>query len=430
MRAQLWLVGTARTLTATAVSLTDLTGDQNRCDAAISNLLTATSAYLALRADFGGGRFCAAARDANYLNLVDDLSEKLRSNSRTNLASAMPIAVGAFEGRGANHFAIQVDDRSAKPKWTATALVDPATLEETLRSDPNTGDIVALMAHGQKVIAAVGANSSDRGWLPSTEANGETYRTARARSRTGATFSYGTQSVLGPDLYILTRFDDTPRQMAWLRFLVLAAAPLFMLAALYFAYSRAIQSEILQWIDGMRAAILARRSGVVGALAPVKQGMPSELRDFAVLFNEMSQESAIRERSLKLSIAENQFLLRELNHRVKSSLQIIQSYLSLTRRLDRTTANRSGVAAMEARVQVLSIAYREALSEGRMQDVRIRQFAEEIVDSLSQSFKRPGVLLELKADVQAALMVDRAIPFGLALVESVMADWTPKPLMP
>ena len=76
---------------------------------------------------------------------------------------------------------------------------------------------------------------------------------------------------------------------------------------------------------------------------------------------------------------------------------------------------------MEARVQVLSIAYREALSEGRMQDVRIRQFAEEIVDSLSQSFKRPGVLLELKADVQTALMVDRAIPFGLALVESVMA---------
>ena len=253
------------------------------------------------------------------------------------------------------------------------------------------------------------------------EANGEAYLTAPARSRTGANFSYATRSVLGRDLYILTRFDNTPRQIAWLRFLVLAAAPLVMLAALYFAYSRAIQSEILQWIDGIKAAMLARKSGVVGALAPVKQRMPSELRDFAVLFNEMSRESAIREQSLKSSIAENEFLLRELNHRVKSSLQIIQSYLSLTRRLDGTTASHSPVAAMEARVQVLSIAYREALSEGRMQDVRIGQFAEEIVDSLSHSFKRPGVLLELKADVQTALMVDRAIPFGLALVESVMA---------
>jgi hypothetical protein len=45
----------------------------------------------------------------------------------------------------------------------------------------------------------------------------------------------------------------------------------------------------------------------------------------------------------------------------------------------------------------------------------------EIVDSLSQSFRPPGVALELKTDVQATLMLDRAIPFGLALVESVMA---------
>lgn len=55
-----------------------------------------------------------------------------------------------------------------------------------------------------------------------------------------------------------------------------------------------------------------------------------------------------------------------------------------------------------------------------MRDVRIRQFAAEIVDNLSQSFRRPGAALELKADVNAALMIDRAIPLGLALVESVM----------
>ncbi len=76
---------------------------------------------------------------------------------------------------------------------------------------------------------------------------------------------------------------------------------------------------------------------------------------------------------------------------------------------------------MEARVQVLSIAYRKAFSPGRMRDVRIRQFAAEIVDNLSVSFERPGLTLDLKADVSAALVIDRAIPLGLALVESVMA---------
>src|SRR5208282_2174194 len=112
---------------------------------------------------------------------------------------------------------------------------------------------------------------------------------------------------------------------------------------------------------------------------------------------------------------------RELHHRVKTSLQIILSHFALTRRLGRAAADQSPVDAMEARVQVLSIAYRKAFAEGRMRDVRIRQFAAEIVDNLSQSFSRPGLDIELKADVHAALMIDRAIPLGLALVESVLA---------
>ena len=119
-------------------------------------------------------------------------------------------------------------------------------------------------------------------------------------------------------------------------------------------------------------------------------------------------------------------MLRERNHRVKTSLQIIQSYLSLTRRLDRATADQSGVEAMEVRIQVLSIAYRKAFSEGRMRDVRIRQFAAEIVDNLSQTFSRPGLEVELKPDVHAALMIDRAIPLGLALVESAWRGSRPK----
>jgi len=165
----------------------------------------------------------------------------------------------------------------------------------------------------------------------------------------------------------------------------------------------------------------ARRAGGGAPLAPENDEMPSELRDLAASFNEMTRESEIREQSLKTSLAENEFLIRELHHRVKTSLQIIQSYLSLTRRLDGSLAEQGSLAAMEARVQVLSIAYRKAFSAGRMRDVRIRQFATEIVDNLSLSFERPGLTLDLKADVSAALVIDRAIPLGLALVESVMA---------
>src|SRR6516164_10427123 len=74
IRAQLWLVGTARTLMATAVSLTGLAGDENRCGEAIRNVVAATSAYLAIRVDFRDRSSCVAARDANYVSLVDELS--------------------------------------------------------------------------------------------------------------------------------------------------------------------------------------------------------------------------------------------------------------------------------------------------------------------------------------------------------------------
>ena len=226
---------------------------------------------------------------------------------------------------------------------------------------------------------------------------------------------------MGLDFYILSRFDNSSRQAARLRSLVLALAPLIMLATLYVAYSRAIQSELLRWIDGIKAAMVTRKSGSRVQYAPEDDEMPTELRELAAAFNEMARELAIRERSLTSSLAENEFLLRELHHRVKTSLQIIQSYLSLTRRLDRATTDQSHVDAMEARIQVLSIAYRKAFSEGRMRDVRIRQFAAEIVDNLSQTFSRPGIEIELRPDVHAALMIDRAIPLGLALVESVLA---------
>ena len=389
----------------------------------LREILAVNDGYKAIRVDFDDKRSCVEGVDSDFSNLVGVASEKLRSMPRVELAPGMSLAAGAFPGHSQNALAIQVvAPPVAKERWVATALVDPTLLARVFELNTDKGDIVALVQRGQMIVAETGANPSDTGWLPAIEQPvGLDYHVAAAPSRTGATFNYATQPALGSDFYILSRFDNSARQSAWLRSLILALAPLIMLATLYFAYSRAIQSELLRWIDGIKAAMRARKVGCGTPFAPEDDEMPTELRELSAAFNEMSRESAIRERSLASSLAENEVLVRELHHRVKTSLQIIQSYLALTRRLDRMTADESRVDAMEARVQVLSVAYRKAFSEGRMRDVRIRQFAAQIVDHLSQSFSRPGLQLEFKADVHSALMIDRAIPLGLALVESVLA---------
>jgi|SRR5271166_5520000 len=266
-----------------------------RCDTRRSASISATNALV------------SAAQDSDLSSFVGEVSENLRSRPRVELAPDMFLAAGTFRIRSQNVLAIRVDAPPiAKEQWAVTALVDPTSLVRVFELNPDRGDIVALMQRGQKVVAETGANPSDASWLPATEQPvGLEYQVAAAPSRTGATFSYATQPVLGSDFYILSRFDNSAQQAAWLRSFVLVLAPLIMLATLYFAYSRAIQSELLRWIDGIKAAI--------------------------------------------------------------------------------------------------------------------RQFAAQIVDHLSQSFSRPGLELELKADVHSALMIDRAIPLGLALVESVLA---------
>jgi two-component sensor histidine kinase len=424
VRTRVWLRGATRTLVTSAAVAASAADDAGRCDALLQDVVGANSGYEAIRVDFGDRGSCAGAGDPQSANFAGEVAGRLRSQPGVELTPHASLAAGVFAGPGRSVLAIQTEaPKTASQKWTATALIDPAALARVFEFNPEKGDIVALMEKGQKIVAASGAaDAADQSWLPAAERTiGADYEVASASSRTGATFDYATQPVLGSDFYILSRFDSSARRMAEVRTLVLVGAPLIMLATLYFAYSRAIQSELLRWIDGIKAAMLARNLGGGAPLAPESDAMPTELRDLAASYNEMVRESKIREQSLKDSLAENEFLLRELNHRVKTSLQIIQSYLSLTRRLDHSSGEHGSVAAIEARVQVLSIAYRKAFSEGRMRDVRIRPFADEIFDNLSDSFQRPGLRLELRADVAGALMIDRAIPLGLALVESVMA---------
>ncbi len=422
IRTRIWAKSAWRTLLSSGASAASVRDDDDLCGTMLRDVVASNDGYEALRIDFSDGRICAGAEDPEFASVAREISAKLRSKPRVEFSPGMKLAAGVFPIHDRNLFALQIDaPATARQKWIATAIVNPILLTRVFELNPDGHDIVALMERGQIIVAASGPIPSDARWLPATEAIGVGYQVTSTPSRSGATFSYATEPALGSDFYILSRFDNSARQIAKLRFLVLALAPLIMLATLYLAYSRAIQSELLRWFDGIKAAMLARKLGTGALLAPEDDDMPDELRDLAAAFNEMAQESALREQSLKSSLAENEFLLRELHHRVKTSLQIIQSYLSLTRRLDPAAANQSGIVALEARVRVLSIAYRKALSEGRMRDVRIRQFAAEIVDSLSQSFQRPGLALELKADVRAALMIDRAIPFGLALVESVVA---------
>ena len=413
---RLWLEGVARSLSAAAQSAND--GDKG-CQAALGQTMAAGELFRAVRLDLDDGSACGQAREPEFATLSQSIGEILHGQPKVEFAPGLALSVATTEMQQRTVFAMQVAALGGKS--FATALINPSALAEAIALDPRDGAVVALMAAGQKTLAAGGATTSDSTWLPARKAAvGSSYQAAIAQSLLGADFSYATEPVLGPDLYILGRFSDSQSEAARIRFLALALTAA-LLVGLSLAFAAAARAELLRGVEAIKAAMPARNAERSYRLAPEGEGMPSELRELAAAYNEMAREAASREQSLQASLAENQFLLRELNHRVKSSLQIIQSYVSLTRRLDRESGQQTSAAAIEARVLVLSAAYRKAFSEGRMRDVRVRQFAEEIVANLSRLFERPGVAFELKTNVVAALSIDRAIPLGLVMVESMIA---------
>jgi two-component sensor histidine kinase len=419
LKSRLALIGVAHAVIAGAQTPANASSDNGRCGVALRQAMSAHDEVVAIHVESDDGQVCDDAKAPELAALLTGAIRSLEARALIEVAPGVSLSAEVVEAQGSNLFAIQV--AASERKSRVAALIDPGALGRAIELEPAPGEIVAFMSGGREILAMGGVAPSDTSWLPTNAVVvGSDYQVATMRSQSGGAFSYATQPIIGSDLYILKRFSDSARQAIQLRFVALALAPI-LLAALCFTFASAIRSELLRGLDVIKTAMTTRNGDDSVGLAADNKRIQRELREFVASYNEMAREAGSRAQSLRTSLAENEFLLRELNHRVKSSLQIIQSYVSLTRRLDRESGRQTSAAAIEARVQVLSTAYRKAFSEGRMRDVRIRQFAEDIVANLSHLLEGSGLAIELKADVAAALVIDRAIPLGLAVVESLIA---------
>jgi len=226
---------------------------------------------------------------------------------------------------------------------------------------------------------------------------------------------------INSDFLLLLRFDDQLYEAAWRRFLVLCLAQLSMLGLFAYVYAMAMRRDVVRWIEGIdRAARLRGDDPDSLATAPVSSKMPSELRNVAVSFNAMADHALERRQALESSLADNRALMLEMHHRIKNSLQVIQSYLALIRR-NGPRAEAPVLARIEARVGVLAVAYRLALTPNGIRPIDVKPFIEEIFAAATGGLRRPAQRVSCDVRWDGELIVDRAIPLGLALVEGLIA---------
>lgn len=421
VRTRVWYRGAARALLAFGTMANDPRVDPAACKEAGLEAMQRVSGFRAFFLRSADGRICAGSLDAN-------LSKETLSDVARQLAGLPSVANwnGADLGRirydqitlaGQRYLAILMADAQASNGRLQEALLltGPELLENVFDLGDGRRDMdVALIGRGSGVVASRGDNA-DLSWLPQQDRVPAGRERWTARSRDGQDRLYAARMVAEPDLYVIASFDGGPAQAARMQFLVLLLAPLLTLALLCLVYLRAIDKHCARWLRGIEAAARARASSG-RTRAAIADDMPSDIRSVAEAFNAMVDEQEVRQRRLQTALDDNRFLVRELHHRVKNSLQVVQSYIGLSKRDYRSEA-RLALADAECRVHVLSAAYRFTLADGEMQPVRVDLFLDDVVTMISNLIRSREQWVTSSIDTAATLSVDRIIPLGFLVAD-------------
>jgi PAS domain S-box-containing protein len=139
--------------------------------------------------------------------------------------------------------------------------------------------------------------------------------------------------------------------------------------------------------------------------------------DFRLLALIDVTETYTRREELERSVRERDLLLKELQHRVKNSLQLVAALIRLESRNAREgkTVNIQGIAG---RVEALSILYRALSDSPREEEVDLGNYLSRIASAAMRSHAAEGIRLELKIDC-CPTTVNLAMPAGLVVNEVI-----------
>lgn len=419
VRARLWYRGGLRALLSGGEALALEATKQGRCGETGTRVLSRIDGFRSIWVAVRNGPVCAASLDGSVtptdlarVAVALNAQPPIKAWGGAELAEAR---YGHVTLGGKLYLAIAA--RSADGAMRESLILADADLLDQVfdlgEGDP--GLIVALESRSSGTIVSRGADTLGDSWLPYTKLGTGDRERWVGQSRGGETRTYVARVVAEPDLYVVASFDDATGRAARTQFVILLLAPLLTLALLCVVYLRAIDRHCVRWLRGIETAARARSShGAAHAL--IAPDMPHDIRSVAEAFNVMVDEQEVRQRRLQTALDDNRFLVRELHHRVKNSLQVVQSYIGLTKR-DYSGEARMVLADAECRVHVLSAAYRFTLADGEMQPVRVDLFIDDVVTMISNLLRRRDQWVASVVDTRASLSVDRVIPLGFLIVD-------------
>ncbi|MBD3638203.1 MAG: PAS domain S-box protein [Crocinitomicaceae bacterium] len=130
-----------------------------------------------------------------------------------------------------------------------------------------------------------------------------------------------------------------------------------------------------------------------------------------------SKESA---KKLKQIIAEKEILLKEVHHRVKNNLSIIQGMLRLQQGKVTEVNFEDFIIDFQTRLSVLSEAHNTLSGKSSLQDIQLGEYLAKVVRQVASLFNAKERNIDIILDFEdAKVLLDIAIPCGLIVNEVV-----------
>lgn len=145
---------------------------------------------------------------------------------------------------------------------------------------------------------------------------------------------------------------------------------------------------------------------------------------FALLVQDISARKAAealvqrQQQRLEHALHEKETLLKEVYHRVKNNLQVVQSLLALQRRSVPEGPARAALDDSVQRVRAIALVHEKLYQSGNLASVSLPEYTRDLLFQIGEVAGQRHIALKADIEVEHAGL-DGAIPFGLLVAELV-----------
>ncbi|WP_235560370.1 sensor histidine kinase [Brevundimonas sp. Leaf363] len=173
-----------------------------------------------------------------------------------------------------------------------------------------------------------------------------------------------------------------------------------------------------------RIAVAALRAGAADyVIKDVSEDFTSLLRsalEDALLRRRLQRENEAAQEQVRLARDRAEAMLREVNHRVGNSLQLVSSFISLQQRQLVDEGARAALSEAKARIEAVAHVHRRLYTSDEMGSVAMDEYLSGLIEELGKSVGPEGTAPRITLDASSMVVTtDQAVSLGVVVTELV-----------